>query len=118
LLPYAPHLKGKNAEAAIRKKLHSAGFTYSIRSFASKGPIDILASNGQETIAIQVKSARKGSHLNDIEKEELLHWACIFNARPIIASKRRGKWQLLSLGPVNSGAEEDLTDSQWIDDGI
>jgi Holliday junction resolvase len=116
LLPYAPHSKGKNAEAAIRKKLHSAGFTYSIRSFASKGPIDILASNGTETIAIQVKSARRGSYLNEAEKQELLHWSQIFNARPVIASKKRGKWQLLSLGTVT---ERDVDyDSQWIDEGI
>ena len=120
MLPFAPHSRGKNAEAEVRRRVKSLGFTYSIRSFASKGPIDILASNGFETIAIQVKSARKGSHLTDEERMQLVQWSRVFNARPIVASKRKGKWHFLPLEERNESMENsaEMVEQDWTESGL
>jgi Holliday junction resolvase len=100
----------------------SLGFAYSIRSFASKGPIDILASNGIDAIAIQVKSAKKGSYLTAEERMELVQWSRAFNARPIVASKKKGKWQFLSLseaaGIPETEPASDSLEQDWVDAGV
>lgn len=121
MLPFAPHSRGKNAEAEVRRRVRLLGFTFSIRSFASKGPIDILASDGIETIAIQVKSARKGSRLTDEERAELVQWSRVFNARPIVASKRKGRWHFLPLEERKNDSVEssvDAVEPDWTESGL
>ncbi|MDH2899972.1 MAG: hypothetical protein PXY39_03280 [archaeon] len=86
-------LKGRYAEGAVRKKLESQGFNWTIRSYASHGPIDLLVSNGSELWAVQVKSARRnGGYLSAKDIELLIQWSSRFNAKAVLAFKKKGKW--------------------------
>jgi len=87
------YMKGRDAEHRIIQKLAVEGFRFIIRSAASRGPIDVLASNGKEILAIQVK---KNGYLNVEEKTRLVQWANVFNAKPMIAKKQKGRWRLRS----------------------
>ena len=60
-----------------------------IRSAASHTPIDLLAAKDGVRLAVQVKV--KGGFTKG-EKEKLLRWAKRFEAKPILATKRRGRW--------------------------
>ena len=43
------------AEYHVKRILERLGYVHIIRSFASLSPIDLIASNGSEVIAVQVK---------------------------------------------------------------
>jgi Holliday junction resolvase len=90
--------KGQYAEYAVWKKLESDGFSHIIRSYASHGPIDLLCSNGTGEIwAVQVKSAKHGSYLSTKELDRLVDWSRKFNAKPVFAFKRKGRWIIKPL---------------------
>jgi Holliday junction resolvase len=90
-------MKGRHAEYAVMKKLESLGFTWIIRSFASYTPIDLLCSNGSERWAVQVKSSRNGAYLSPLQALALREWAAKFDAKPVLARKKRGRWILTQL---------------------
>jgi len=70
------------------------GYEKIIRSAASHGPIDLLASNGQEVIAVQVKTR---GYLCEDERRNLIEWASCFTAKPMLAYKKRGRWIIESI---------------------
>lgn len=57
-----------------------------IRSAASHTPIDLLAARDGLRLAVQAKL--KGVFTKE-EKEQLLRWAKHFDAKPILATKKR-----------------------------
>lgn len=65
------------------------GFSFIIRSTASHGPIDLIASNGWEVIAVQVKTR---GYLSEDERRNLIEWANHFKAKPMLAFKKKGRW--------------------------
>jgi Holliday junction resolvase len=67
-----------------------------ILSAASRTPIDMLASNGSEVLAVQVK---QGGHFAAGDRRQLVEWASSFKARPCLACKRRGQWVIEGVGP-------------------
>jgi len=83
--------KGRSSEYYVKLILESMGYLFIIRSAASHTPIDLLASNGSEIIAVQVKTR---GYLSKNEKDRLIEWSNQFKARPFISFKRRGRWQL------------------------
>ncbi|MCP8316014.1 MAG: restriction endonuclease [archaeon] len=83
--------KGRSAEYHVKKLLEEMGYSWIIRSSRSLTPIDLLASNGSEVIAVQVK-ARK--YLSEDERRSLIEWSIRFKAKPMLAFKRRGRWKL------------------------
>jgi Holliday junction resolvase len=65
----------------------------------SHSPVDLLASNGVETLAVQCKV---GGYISLEEKTALIEWAAKLNARPCLARKNRsGRWTLLRVDEVN-----------------
>lgn len=89
-----PYKIGRNAEYAIQRILKQKGFNYQIRSAGSHGPIDILASNGLEILAIQVK---KKGYLSKQELNRIKDYAKAFNAKPLLAKKHKGRWILKEI---------------------
>jgi len=81
--------KGRLAEYYVKRLLERQGYAYIIRSHASLTPVDILASNGNEIVAVQVK---QGGYISRGERNRLMDWASKFKATPCIALKRRGHW--------------------------
>jgi len=81
--------KGRLAEYYVKRLLERQGYPYIIRSHASLTPIDILASNGNEIVAVQVK---QGGYISQEEKKRLIEWAGLFRASPRVARKERGRW--------------------------
>ena len=81
--------KGRLAEYYVKRLLERHGYSYIIRSHASLTPIDILASDGNEIVAVQVK---QGGYLSQEEKNGLIEWAGKFKASPCFARKKRGRW--------------------------
>ena len=81
--------KGRLAEYHIKRMLERQGYGYIIRSHASLTPVDILASNGNEIVAVQVK---QGGYISQGETEGLVEWADRFRAIPCIARKQKGRW--------------------------
>jgi len=72
---------------------------YIIRSAGSHTPIDIIASNGKNVFAVQVK---QGGYISREEKLQLSQWARAFNAKPVIAIKEKGsKWILKFMGDID-----------------
>ncbi|MDW8045639.1 MAG: hypothetical protein RMJ31_07740 [Nitrososphaerota archaeon] len=92
--------KGRNAEYLIMRKLRSMGYEWIIRSSGSHTPIDLLASNGNEIIAIQCKVS---GYLNTNERDEFMKWAKYFNAKPILAKKVKSRWIFKALDEVREG---------------
>ena len=80
--------KGCLAEYKVKKRLEKEGYSYFIRSHGSRTPIDLLASDGNAIIAVQVKSG----YISSEEKTNLIEWATKFNAIPHVARKERGRW--------------------------
>jgi len=80
--------KGQASEYYVKILLETMGYSFIIRSSASHGPIDLLASNGQEIIAVQVKTR---GYLSKGEKDRLIEWASHFKAEPMLAYKKRGR---------------------------
>jgi len=97
-MPRSPYIIGRDAEYWVIRKLEAEGFKWIIRSAGSRGCIDLLASNGIEILAIQVK---KRVYLNQREKRHFDEWSKVFKAQAILARKRNGRWVLepaLTLG--------------------
>jgi Holliday junction resolvase len=94
MLPDSTVIKGRYAEGAVRRKLEELGFIWTIRSYASHGPIDLLATDGKGvTWAVQVKGARRNGGYLSAENLELLKlWSGKFGAKPVLAFKKKGKW--------------------------
>ncbi len=87
--------RGRAAEYAVKATLTKKGYRYIIRSAASHTPIDLLASNGSETLGVQVKKGRKASPK---ERAELKEWARAFGAKAYLVwnrSRGRYRWQEL-----------------------
>ena len=80
--------RGRSGEYRVKGLLEDQGYLV-IRSAASHTPIDLLAAKDGVRLAVQVKV--KGGFTKG-EKEELLRWAKRFEAKPILATKRRGRW--------------------------
>jgi len=80
--------RGRSGEYRVKGLLEDHGYLV-IRSAASHTPIDLLAAKDGVRLAVQVKV--KGGFTKG-EKEELLRWAKRFEAKPILATKRRGRW--------------------------
>ncbi|MGQ9470060.1 MAG: hypothetical protein ACUVTD_09655 [Nitrososphaerales archaeon] len=69
-------------------------YKWIIHSSASHTPIDLLASNGSEVIAVQVKTR---GYLDEDERDRLIEWSIHFKAKPMLAFKRRGRWVLAEV---------------------
>jgi len=82
------YVRGRSGEYWVKGLLEDQGY-FVIRSAASHTPIDLLAARDGVRLAVQVKV--KGGFTKG-EKEELLRWAKHFEAKPILATKRRGRW--------------------------
>jgi len=87
LLP-SSYVRGRSAEYWVKSLLEDQGYLV-IRSAASHTPIDLLAAKDGVRLAVQVKV--KSSFTKE-EKAELLKWATQFGAKPLLATKRRGRW--------------------------
>ena len=83
--------KGKRNEYYVERLLKRFGYRYIIKSQGSRGPGDILASNGEEILYVQVKEHK---NLSDEERIRLTEWAYAFHAIPAIAFKRKRRWRL------------------------
>jgi len=90
-----PYERGLAAEKHVRGLLRAKGYVKVILSAASRTPIDVLASNGSDVLAVQVK---QGGHFSLNDRLELVEWADSFGARPCLARKRRGQWVIESMG--------------------
>ncbi len=88
--------KGRLAEYYVKRLLENQGYHYIIRSHASLTPIDMLASNGNEIVAVQVK---QGGYISRGERERLIEWATMFHATPCLAKKLRRRWAILHTIP-------------------
>jgi Holliday junction resolvase len=86
--------KGRMAEYHVKRILERLGYVHIIRSFASLSPIDLIASNGSEVIAVQVK---QGGYLSTEGRLALVDWADKFHAKPFLARKRRGRWVIIPV---------------------
>jgi Holliday junction resolvase len=86
-----PIEKGIAAERLIRTKLRDMGYMV-MRSAGSKGPIDLLAANEHERLAIQVKAGSKKPSKHELE--QVYKASQLFNAHPMIAMKYHGRWWL------------------------
>ena len=95
------YAKGRNAEYYIMDMLESQlNCEHIIRSAGSHTPIDIIASNGKNVFAVQVKQS---GYISRQDKLELIQWAKAFNARPMLAVKQNGsRWILRFLGDGNN----------------
>jgi Holliday junction resolvase len=81
-------VRGRSGEYWVKGLLEDQGYLV-IRSAASHTPIDLLAAKDGVRLAVQVKV--KGGFTRE-KREELLRWAKHFEAKPILATKRRGRW--------------------------
>ena len=82
--------KGRALEYAVILELKKRGYRFFIRSAGSKGAIDVLASNGMEILAIQVK---KNGYINEEEKQQLKAAAEAFKAKPCLIFKKNIEFQ-------------------------
>lgn len=87
--------KGRLAEYYVKRLLEQQGYTYIIRSYASLTPIDLLASDGKQVVAVQVK---QGGYISRGERNNLVEWAGKFKAAPLVARKHSGRWELNMIG--------------------
>lgn len=86
-----PYKIGRDAEYSVKRMLEARGYSWIIRSAASHTPIDLLAANGVDVLAVQVK---KRGYMSKDESLKFVEWARQFNAKPVIALKRGGRWTL------------------------
>ena len=89
-----PHRRGIAAEKHVRGMLRAKGYTKVILSDASRTPIDMLASNGINVLAVQVK---QGGQFAESDRLQLVEWAGCFKAKPCLAHKVHGRWMLEQL---------------------
>ncbi len=83
------YISGRNAEYTIKRMLISKGFTFVIRSAGSHTPVDLIATDGKRIVVVQVK---KGSYISRDEKDRFYDWGKAFGARPLLATKKDGRW--------------------------
>jgi len=93
--------KGSNAERELVSKFWEKGFA-SIRvagSGSSRFPCpDVLASNGQRTIAVEAKATKKDAqYFREKQITELIEFSRKFGAEPILAVKFSSKWSFFEL---------------------
>ena len=81
--------KGDQSEAYVTHILKKKGYVHVIRSLGSLTPIDIIASNGAEILAVQVKQR---NYLTSKSGADLIEWAAKFNATPYLAYKSHRRW--------------------------
>jgi len=86
--------RGRSSEYYVKMLLESMGYLFIIRSAASHTPIDLLASNGSEIIAVQVKTR---GYLNENERRNLTKWASCLKAKPMLALKKKGRWVIKEI---------------------
>ncbi|MCP8321504.1 MAG: hypothetical protein H3Z52_11290, partial [archaeon] len=65
---------------------------------------DLLASNGSEVIAVQVKTR---GYLSEDERRNLIEWSIRFKARPMLACKKRGRWAIEVILPFSKNDKHD-----------
>ncbi len=82
------YVRGRSAEYWVKGLLEAQGYLV-IRSAASHTPIDLLAAKDGVRLAVQVKV--KGGFTKE-ERSELIRWAKQFDAKPMLATKKRGRW--------------------------
>ena len=87
----AGYWKGRRNEYYVERLLRRMGYKYIIRSQASRGPADIIASNGQEILFVQVKEHKS---ITEEERVRLVEWAYAFKAIPALAFKKKRRWRL------------------------
>lgn len=64
---------------------------------------DILASNGERTIAIECKATKKSQQYFDKEQiDQLIQFSKMFRAEPLIAIKFSANWHFFNLEDLNS----------------
>ncbi len=90
------YIAGRNAEYIVKKMLITAGFKYVIRSAGSHTPVDLIATDGKSIVAVQVK---KGSYISREEKALFYEGGKAFGARPMLATKKDGRWGLTEVKP-------------------
>ncbi|MDG6918573.1 MAG: hypothetical protein JRN62_03950 [Nitrososphaerota archaeon] len=81
--------KGDQSESYVARMVKKMGYRHAIRSHGSLTPIDIIASNGKEIMAVQVKQR---NYLPEDAGADLVDWAAKFNATPYLAYKSHGRW--------------------------
>ncbi len=86
----------------MKRMLETTGYQYVIRSAASHTPIDLLAPNDSETLAVQVKGGSNG-RISGEEWRELVEWASVFKAEPVLAKKRRARWGVVKVESLSLG---------------
>ena len=82
------YVRGRSAEYWVKGLLEAQGYLV-IRSAASHTPIDLLAAKDGVRLAVQVKVKRG---FTKEERSELIRWAKQFDAKPMLATKKRGRW--------------------------
>ena len=88
------YISGRNAEYTIKRMLISSGFKYVIRSAGSHTPVDLIATDGRSIVVVQVK---KGSYISKEEKALFYEWGKSFGAKPLLATKKDGRWALTEV---------------------
>lgn len=86
-------MRGRSAEYWVKRLLEDQGY-FVIRSAGSHTPIDLIAAKEGLRMAVQVKV--KGVFTKE-ERDELLKWTEQFQAKPILATKKMGRWILKEL---------------------
>lgn len=94
------YISGRNAEYMIKRMLISEGFKFVIRSAGSHTPVDLIATDGKSIVVVQVK---KGSYISKIEKALFYDWGKAFGAKPLLATKKDGRWVLTEVKPSSFG---------------
>ena len=77
--------KGYRLEQRVRKFLEERGF-FVVRSAGSKSPVDLLAGDGHDLLAIQVKA---GKDMTRKERLALIEAAEKLKAHPIFAKREK-----------------------------
>lgn len=96
-MPNVSYLKGYAAEREVIKLFENRYSCVSIRSAGSHGSIDVIAGNGREVYAIQVKVRELNRSFN---AKQLLEDAKEFKAIPVYAHKQPYKgWSLDQILP-------------------
>ncbi len=83
--------KGIRKEWALKRKLEEKGYLV-MRSSASKTGVDLLAGKAGKILAIQVQTSE---YIYPEKVEDLKRYAEAFQAQPLLAITRKGKWVFL-----------------------
>lgn len=91
-----PYVKGRSAENYVKQKLLKAGAKLVVRSGRSLTGADLIAifPERSEIFLIQVKAAKKGVSIKQLEKEyvDLLQLEGRYNVRCRFFTKEDGHW--------------------------